>query len=386
MSESEDDRLLELVNMQLGIVTFAAQSPANSSNVIDAGGSLFRVVGGVSSWIEAFYPGLKPGDRVQLAEVFVFLDHFIAEANERLLLDGSKETLGSGPWSERDVNDEEQSLSATASLANGVMVIQVRAIPKDLRYQQVMFQKAREYSLSYERLRKDREEKQILLHTIVHDIASPLTVIDGSLSVLASGELNKIQRDLVAGASEQTSRVSDLISDVLQVFSAEVRPFDPAATNRESAPYIQMILEKVVRSYQPVFAEQGLELLLLETKYDDIQVIAESAELFRVFVNLLENAIRYAPNGSTVTFELSVRESSAREKEVQITVADQGPGVPTELVSDLFDRFSGGREYGGKSGLGLYFCKTCVNRWGGKIEYLGNTDKCRFQVSLRCLI
>lgn len=374
MPDFEDDHLLELVNIQLGLVTFTATDGIN-----------FRVVGAVAPWIENFCPGLQPGDEVPLAEVFIFLDHFIIEASERLSAERSLETIGSGPWSERDVNDEEQSLSATASLVNGLLVIQVRAIPEKLRYQQAMFQKAREYSLSYEQLRKDREQKQILLHTIVHDIASPLMVIDGSLSLLASGDLDQNQRDLVVGASEQITRVTDLIKDVLEVFSAEVQPFDLTTLDRESAPFMQPLLEKVVRSYQGLFEDQGVELTLTNSVPDDIQVIAESAELFRVFVNLLENAIRFAPKGSAVTLSLSLVKSSLGVELVQISITDEGPGVSPQLVPDLFDRFAGGREYGGKSGLGLYFCKTCLNRWGGEIEYLGQTGQCRFQLSLRCL-
>lgn len=373
MSDETDDQLLQIVNQQLGIVTFAEQT-------VDQ----FRVVGEVAQWFDGFSPGLRSGDEVNLDEIFLFLGNFIAEAREELsqdISDGEHTSLGSGPWSERDSSDEEQSLSATASLVNDALIIQIRAIPKDLRYHQAIFQKAREYSLSYEQLQKDREKKQILLHTIIHDIASPLTVITGSLDLLGNGRLDAEQTRLLTNAYDETYRVSDLIRNVLEVFSTDIQPFETDKTDTESAPHIHQVLEKIVSSYSGVFAVQGITLDLTNRLSEDAPVIADPSELSRVFINLLENAIRFAPNGSTVYLDID-----GDSEYVYVVIEDEGPGVTPELLPHLFERFAGGRDYGGKSGLGLYFCKTSLNRWDGNIEYVPRPPGTRggeFLVSLR---
>ena len=80
--------------------------------------------------------------------------------------------------------------------------------------------------------------------------------------------------------------------------------------------------------------------------------------------NLLANALRYSPKGSVVTIGLAHDDEFAT-----ISVEDQGPGVPEELAGRLFEKFSQGKGKSGSVGLGLYFCRMTVERWGGKIGY-----------------
>jgi signal transduction histidine kinase len=83
-----------------------------------------------------------------------------------------------------------------------------------------------------------------------------------------------------------------------------------------------------------------------------------------VLQNLLGNALRYSPKGSTVTIGLARDEES-----ITFSVDDEGPGVPEEVRDRLFQKFSQGRTKSGSAGLGLYFCRITVERWGGEIGY-----------------
>ena len=83
----------------------------------------------------------------------------------------------------------------------------------------------------------------------------------------------------------------------------------------------------------------------------------------RIFTNLLENALRYTPAGSGVT--IGIEDEGAFLKAY---VDDEGPGLPADLrPAEMFALFGKGKKNGGKAGLGLYFCRVTVERWGGSI-------------------
>ena len=91
--------------------------------------------------------------------------------------------------------------------------------------------------------------------------------------------------------------------------------------------------------------------------------MGDASRLDRIFGNLLENAMRYTPKGSTVTIGLEHQGNS-----VLAFVDDEGPGLPPgQRVDQLFALFAKGKSNAGKAGLGLYFCKITVERWGGTI-------------------
>ena len=93
-------------------------------------------------------------------------------------------------------------------------------------------------------------------------------------------------------------------------------------------------------------------------------VEAESSRLDRVVANLFENALRYSPPESTVTLSLSDEGDS-----ILIRIEDEGPGVPAEVQPRLFEKFAQGGRKTGSTGLGLYFCRIMIERWGGEIGY-----------------
>jgi signal transduction histidine kinase len=79
-------------------------------------------------------------------------------------------------------------------------------------------------------------------------------------------------------------------------------------------------------------------------------------------VNLLGNALKFAPNGTAIDIELDQEQDSCKLK-----ISDNGPGIPPEFVGSIFDRFKQVRSDQGGSGLGLAICKAIVEEHGGKI-------------------
>jgi hypothetical protein len=100
----------------------------------------------------------------------------------------------------------------------------------------------------------------------------------------------------------------------------------------------------------------------LEKSFDS-RVAGDESRLRRIFGNLVENALRYSPQGSTVTLGIDDEGST-----LLAYVDDEGPGLPKDAsVDKLFALFARGKDRAGKAGLGLYFCKITVERWGGAV-------------------
>jgi signal transduction histidine kinase len=93
-------------------------------------------------------------------------------------------------------------------------------------------------------------------------------------------------------------------------------------------------------------------------------VVGEQSRLERVIFNLVENAIRHSPEGSLVTVGVKSEGQS-----LLVTVDDQGSYVPQDRVGGLFEKLGQFGERSGPSGLGLYFCRLMVERWGGTTGY-----------------
>ena len=214
-------------------------------------------------------------------------------------------------------------------------------------------------------VRRGIEKQDILLHTIVHDLASPLSGIIGCLNALEDGvQSPKDVERLIALGLRQAHHQERLIRQILDVFKADNEVNEVEAP----PPDLGQAVQTIVESLEPNFKLHGVEL-----KCDDIRetprpVVGEQTRLERVLANLLDNGLRHAPEGSVV----SVRLEDFRDG-VEVSVIDQGPGVPPELRGELFQKLRQGGNRG-QLGLGLYFCRITVQRWGGYIGYTPRED------------
>jgi signal transduction histidine kinase len=111
------------------------------------------------------------------------------------------------------------------------------------------------------------------------------------------------------------------------------------------------------------------------------EVTGDAVRLTQVLVNLLANASKFAPENSVVRIG-----AEARDAQVAMWVEDEGPGVPEEKLSSIFDRFSRGPEAepeAGGLGLGLWIVKSIIDRHGGQITAARTADnRTRFSFTL----
>ncbi|MCK5317980.1 MAG: PAS domain-containing sensor histidine kinase, partial [Anaerolineales bacterium] len=134
-------------------------------------------------------------------------------------------------------------------------------------------------------------------------------------------------------------------------------------TRRPIPPHT--LLEEVAAAYHPLVLERGIEVRS-EIASDLPEVNVDPDRMVQVLGNLLSNTLRYTPKGGSVTISASLLEHN-----VEIRIQDTGPGIGTEDLQHVFDRFyradkSRQRDSGG-SGLGLAIAKSIVENHGGRI-------------------
>ena len=193
-----------------------------------------------------------------------------------------------------------------------------------------------------------------------HELRTPLAVMQTKLDVFSmSGDLPPEAQEFAKNLQAQLARLSSLVEDLLW-FSRDY-PLEPVEPVR-LLPLLQDIVEELFDAAR----EKGIRV---ELHASDCVVQGQDCLLERAFYNLLENAIKYSPDGTVVELSAAVQEGAA-----VVRVADQGEGIPEKYREEIFEPFfrvekSRNRAVGG-SGLGLAVCKKILERHRAVIRVL----------------
>ncbi len=206
-------------------------------------------------------------------------------------------------------------------------------------------------------------KRQETVELIVHDLRTPVTVIDGCLQLLRSAiaeESWAANADIIELAKRSSEQISTLLDALLE--AARQEEMDLPLVRRPVD--LVEIIDLVTRTMAPMAAESGIDLSH-DVPLEMPVLRGDPDRLERVLLNLLENAVSYTPDGGRVVVAASLSDG-----EVEVGVVDTGPGVPVEYRLKIFDRFVRvpgvqGRRKG--FGLGLYFCRQVVQAHGGRI-------------------
>jgi signal transduction histidine kinase len=199
--------------------------------------------------------------------------------------------------------------------------------------------------------------KEQLSAFLVHDLKNPVNTIDlQAQRILRNAAADPRARDAAGRIHDETIALMRLITNLLDIGRAEEgrlvpvrQPVDPRA-----------LVEGVVRELTPRAASVGVTLAPVVAP---TELVADPELLHRVLANLVDNAIRHAPEGSQVRIELAGDGDAA-----VLRVADAGTGVPPDQRARVFERFvSTGETTRSNRGLGLAFCKLAVEAHGGQI-------------------
>jgi signal transduction histidine kinase len=221
------------------------------------GDGLFRPVGEPAAWYrEVLGEEAASEDLVRLAEKFPFLENFLLDAEE-FWNSKSAGRAESGTWIEKAESGRDLAVEAGALWLAGkrILFMQNPQSQYDERYQ--VLQRARDWLLEHERLQREVQKKEILLHCIIHDLSQPLTAMRGCFALLALSELPADMREVVEIAERQSQKQEAMIRGILEVFSAELAAQQAFDRDPEKAPDIARCAQKTVEAFGSAFAERG---------------------------------------------------------------------------------------------------------------------------------
>lgn len=332
----------------------------------------FRIIGNVPDWFLHFYPdAVLQRDRLRLGQSFSFLENFFIDA-QYFWTENRAGKLRSGAWSEIDTLGDECYLEASAVCLENkrILLISFGEIA-DHQEKRFLIQKGRETSLTYQYLIKEIQKKEILIHCIVHDLAGELTPINHCFELLGLQNLTSKGKEYLEIGKKQSIKLEKLIREILDAFSAEVESLDNFTFDPTEAPSAIVCAREVVNALLPTFLlnEVNLQLNPNTNVLGDYKVVGEKLRLDRVLFNLVENAFRHSPPFSTVT--VGIEED---DKFILFTIDDEGSGVTQDISNTLFQKFSQGKYNSGRVGLGLYFCRITIERWGGTIGCINRSE------------
>lgn len=196
-----------------------------------------------------------------------------------------------------------------------------------------------------------------------HELRTPLAIIRGEADVTLLQEREPAQyRESLSIIQDEAKRLSRIVDDLLVLARAD----NEQNSLKMTEFYLNDLVEECYRAIQ-VLAKNKNITLTLATNVEDLTLYGDEDMVKRLILNLLDNAIKYTPQGGNIILEL-VRDA----KNAQISVSDTGIGISTELVNAIFERFyridkARSRTEGG-SGLGLSIAKWVVQAHQGTIE------------------
>jgi PAS domain S-box-containing protein len=205
--------------------------------------------------------------------------------------------------------------------------------------------------------------KEDFIHSITHDLRSPMTSIRGFVEVLldgSAGEINEEQRDFLKIIDASSQKLLGMINNILDVAKLETGKMKLTLGDFDSKETV----ERVVRIMEPQAVKSGVKLYI--QGFDSLPKIKADSDLMeRVIMNLVSNAIKFTPSEGRV--DIIGEDLPDR---IQITVADTGRGIPEDYLDRIFDKFQqvgmGNGEKRG-SGLGLTIAKYGIEAHLGKI-------------------
>jgi len=224
--------------------------------------------------------------------------------------------------------------------------------------------------LDVTRLRRVSELENDLVSTVSHELKTPLTSVRMALHMLLDervGPTNNKQAELLTTARDDAERLFSIVNDLL-----DVARYKSGKTALELKPVsAHKLIEKAIAASHTAFLHAGVELKL-ELPEELPKVLANESRIEHVFNNLLSNALKFSAPGTDIV--LSVQ---GTEKYLEVSVSDQGPGIPKEELPRVFDRFYRGKNEVSSTGagLGLAIAREIVEAHGGTIRVVSDPGK-----------
>jgi two-component system OmpR family sensor kinase len=215
-------------------------------------------------------------------------------------------------------------------------------------------------NLMLDRLESGVSDKRRLVADASHELRTPLAVMGAEVDVSLRGDgLQDEAREVLESVREEVDSMTRTVDNLLTLAQVDEGRLGILTTRVE-------LLGCIEAAERPLRALAADKQIRLEVSGESCEAEADPQRLRQALGNLIDNAIKFTPRGGEVRVS-----AWAREHEVGVTVADDGPGIPEEARARVFDRFyrvdaSRARNAGG-SGLGLAICREIARAHGGRV-------------------
>ncbi len=223
----------------------------------------------------------------------------------------------------------------------------------------------RAFNAMVDRVHSSQTSQRDFVANVSHELKTPLTSIQGFAQALMDGtaETPEARQQAASVIFDEAGRMHRMALNLLDLARLDAGTADL----KSSAVDIGALLDGIQDKFAPMASAAGVKLRLSTISQLPI-LMADGDRLAQVFTNLVDNALKYTPQGGTV--DIRAIQSAG---EIQVAVSDTGAGIPTEAIPHIFDRFyradsarAGGDKHG--AGLGLAIAHEIVAAHGGRIS------------------
>jgi len=341
--------------------------------ITEVAGDLGVLEGGAAAWIGRPLLDLVP----ELSGVQEALEELLSGALPRFELawinregpEGETYYLTTVDVPLRDEKGEIQGLLHIVqdSTQAGILQQQLTQRRNELRLvQDQLVHENEDLAASNAELRRLDELRSTFLSMAAHELRSPLTAIQGCAELLADEEVGPLmatQRDYLGIIQNSSQRLLHLINNMLDVtcIDAEHLSLSPEPTD------LVVLVGRAIKEFGPQAATREQQLTLRAAPALP-QVACDPDRAAQIVGNLLSNALKYTPREGHISLAV---EAAAEEGFLQMSVADDGVGIPPEDQDRVFSRFfraaNATRTGASGAGLGLYITRALVELHGGRI-------------------
>lgn len=260
---------------------------------------------------------------------------------------------------------------AAQSMAQGDFT--VRAPENGSRETRSLAQSFNAMATQLEELETSRKE---FIANVSHELRSPITSIQGYMQSMLDGTIRpEEQTRYMQVVVDETRRLSKLINGLLNLSRMEREDVTLAYSDFD----LNEMARRVLITKMNQIDEKSIEVNA-EFSDDPCYVHADADQIEQVLINLIDNALKFTPQGGHLTLE-----SRTDERTVYMTVADDGCGIPKEDAAHIFDRFykaDKAHTVGKGTGLGLAICKCIIEKHGQSIRLLNRPVGAAFEFTL----
>lgn len=235
-----------------------------------------------------------------------------------------------------------------------------------------LYAKELELTIANKRLTTLEEAKSKFVSVTTHQLRTPLAAIKWTLDMAAKGQLGVVTEDQKKFLSKSLASVNRVISIVNDLLKVDL--IDEEQTKYHFQPEdINKLVEDVSFEFTNQAAIKKINLLIKKPEADLPFIEIEAEKIRMVLENIIDNAIKYTPEGGNVTIKISDERVNSAEGAVIISVTDSGIGVPAGETDKIFQKFfrasNAIKAEPDGSGLGLFIARDIIEKHNGAIWF-----------------